>query len=305
MNKEFVAALPNKFVENTRTLCGERGEKWLNDLPDTIAELEKEWNITAAGHFRNLSYNYVANASLSDGTPAVIKVALPLNDVEIYGEAAYLQAIDGHGAVECLRFDRERQAVLLERITPGVNLRSECRKDRERAVGVGIDLLKRLLRPVPTEVDDYINLDDWFDGLRNSEGTAFPQDLAERALAFYAELSTDTGNTFLIHGDLHHDNILTAKREKFLAIDPKGMVGHVGYDIGVFLNHHRDWLDWDTRLDGKMDRAVTHFATAFDLEEVVVRKWAFCKMVLTWWWLFDEMPEMFSDELGFSDLWKV
>ncbi len=146
MNKEFVAALPNKFVENTRTLCGERGEKWLNDLPDTIAALEKEWNITAAGHFRNLSYNYVANASLSDGTPAVIKVALPLNDVEIYGEAAYLQAIDGHGAVECLRFDRERQAVLLDGITPGVNLRSECRKDRERAVGVGIDLLKRLLR---------------------------------------------------------------------------------------------------------------------------------------------------------------
>ena len=43
-----------------------------------------------------------------------------------------------------------------------------------------------------------------------------------------------------------------------------------------------------------MDRAVTHFATAFDLEEVVVRTWAFCKMVLTWWWLFDEMSAMFD-----------
>ena len=64
-------------------------------------------------------------------------------------------------------------------------------------------------------------------------------------------------------------------------------------------------LDWDTRLEGKLDGAITDFAAALDLEEVVIRRWAFCQMVLSWWWMFDEMPDTFGEELGLSDIWKV
>ncbi|HEX3101382.1 MAG TPA: hypothetical protein VHQ01_06320, partial [Pyrinomonadaceae bacterium] len=96
MNKEFRATLPPKFVENAISLCSERGEKWLDDLPTIIFELEESWSITAGKHFRNLSYNYVANAELPDGEPAVLKIALPLEDVEINGEAGYLRVVDGN-----------------------------------------------------------------------------------------------------------------------------------------------------------------------------------------------------------------
>ena len=305
MNKEFRSALPRKFVENTISLCGEKGEKWLDDLPKILAELESAWSVEIAGHFRNLSYNYVANAVFPDGKTAVAKVGLPLTDVEIFGEADYLSTLNGHGTVKLLNFDRDRQAVLLERVVPGANLRSTFKKDQPKAVDTAIRVLKRIMRPIPADTSDFIKLDDWFDGLKRATETAFPKEFAEKALAFYADLSKDTANTFLLHGDFHHDNILTATREPFLVIDPKGMVGHVGYDIGVFLNNHRDWLDWDTRLEGKLDRAVADFAAAFDLEETVVRKWAYCQMVLSWWWLFDEMPDIFGGELGLSDVWKV
>ena len=63
------------------------------------------------------------------------------------------------------------------------------------------------------------------------------------------------------------------------------MIGHVGYDMGVFLNNHHDWLEWNTRLEGKLDTAVAEFAVAFKLEEIVVRKWAFCQFntpILLW-----------------------
>jgi streptomycin 6-kinase len=305
MNKEFRATLPQKFVENTISLCGERGEKWLEGLPNIISSLEKSWSIAAGKHFRNLSYNYVANAQLSDGKSAVLKIGLPLNDVEIYGEASYLEILDGQGAAKLLQFDREREAVLLERLAPGANLKSVCKKNEPEAIKIAIRVLKRILRPVPDAPNDFIMLDDWFDGLNRARGTKFPQDYAERALRFYAELSKDTKNIFLLHGDLHHDNILSATREPFLVIDPKGIVGNVGYDIGVFLNNHHDWLDWDTRLEGKLDQAIADFAAAFDLEDAVIRKWAFCQMVLSWWWLFDEMPDTFGEELGLSDIWKV
>lgn len=305
MDKEFRATLPTKFVENTISLCGERGEKWFEHLPNIISELEGSWSITAGKHFRNLSYNYVANAELSDGKPAVLKIALPLSDVEIYGEAGYLRIVDGDGAAKLLRFDRERQAVLLERVYPGANLRSVFRKDQAGAVSASIRVLKHILRPVPENVDDFVKLNEWFDGLKRAAGTNFPKEYADRALEFYAELSQDRSNIFLLHGDLHHDNILSSNRGSFLVIDPKGMIGHVGYDMGVFLNNHHGWLDWDTRLAGKLDAAIAEFAAAFDLEQAVIRKWAFCQMVLSWWWTFDEMPGTFGEELGLSDIWDV
>ena len=305
MNKEFRATLPAKFVENTISLCGVRGENWLDDLPNTISTLEKSWSITAGSHFRNLSFNYVANAMLSDGKTAVLKIGLPLDAPEVFGEAAYLRVLDGQGAAWVLEFDGERQATLLERVAPGANLKSTCKKDQAEAVAIAIRMLKRVLRPVPEGPHEFIILDDWFDGLKRAKGTNFPQDYAEQALEYYAELSKDAKNIFLLHGDLHHDNILSATREPFLMIDPKGIIGHVGYDIGVFLNNHHDWLDWDTRLEGELDGAITDFAAALDLEEAVIRRWAFCQMVLSWWWMFDEMPDTFGEELGISDIWKV
>ena len=90
MDKEFRSMLPHKFVQNTIALCGERGKIWLETLPRIIADLEDSWSITAGKHFRNLSFNYVATATLLDGEPAVVKIGLPLDDVEIFGEAKYL-----------------------------------------------------------------------------------------------------------------------------------------------------------------------------------------------------------------------
>ncbi|MEP7076266.1 MAG: aminoglycoside phosphotransferase family protein [Acidobacteriota bacterium] len=305
MSNEPRSSLRTKFVENTIALCGEKGRVWLDELPELIASLEFKWAIKAEKHFRNLSYNYVANALLRNGKTAVLKIGLPLTDVEIYGEAAYLKSLDGAGTVKLLEFDRDKQAVLLERVSPGATLRSVCRKDQAGAVTIAVKSLKRVLKPVPNDVTDLISLDSWFDGLKRAIGAKFPQDYASKALDIYAELSADTKNIFLLHGDLHHDNILSATREPYLLIDPKGMIGHVGYDIGVFLNNHHDWLEWDTRLEGKLDRAVAEFASALDLEPPIIRKWAYCQMVLSWWWMFDEMPETFGEELGLSDVWKV
>ncbi len=304
--EQRISGVPSKkFVENTISLCGERGDRWLNDLPATIEALGRKWAFDAGSSFRDLSFNFVTNVILANGSEAVLKIGLPLTDVEIYGEAAYLRSLDGYGAVRLLEFDREFQAILLERIKPGENLKSICKRDQAEAVSIAIRILKRVIRPVPADKTEFIILDDWFDGLRRASGTTFPQEYAERALEFYSELCENSEKKFLLHGDLHHDNILSSDREPFFLIDPKGIIGHNGYDIGVFLNNHRDWLEWDTRLDGKLDQAVAAFALAFELDERIIGKWAYCQMVLSWWWMFDEMPEIFGDELGLTDIWKV
>ncbi len=60
----------------------------------------------------------------------------------------------------------------------------------------------------------------------------------------------------MLHGDLHHGNVLAAEREPWLVIDPKGVVGDPAYEPAVMLwNSHagvgaRDAAD---RLAARLD----------------------------------------------------
>lgn len=84
-----------------------------------------------------------------------------------------------------------------------------------------------------------------------------------KARRFYEQLSFASKHKFLIHDDLHHENILSAFREPFLAIDPKSIVGDIGYEISVFLNNHLWWLASDTNVQEKLSVAVRQFSEAF------------------------------------------
>ena len=97
MTVSFRDSLPPELVANTVALCGERGERWLKRLPELIRALERRWSITAGKHFPNIEYNYVAAAECEDGTSAVLKIGLPLENIEIYGEAKYLETLAGNG----------------------------------------------------------------------------------------------------------------------------------------------------------------------------------------------------------------
>ena len=39
----------------------------------------------------------------------------------------------------------------------------------------------------------------------------------------------------LLHGDLHHENILSVERQPWLAVDPKGMVAELAYETDALL----------------------------------------------------------------------
>ena len=63
----------------------------------------------------------------------------------------------------------------------------------------------------------------------------FPAALLDRAEAIARHLLASAPREVLLHGDFHHYNVLSADRAPWLAIDPKGMLGDPGYEIGPFL----------------------------------------------------------------------
>ncbi|GAA3384786.1 aminoglycoside phosphotransferase family protein [Cryptosporangium minutisporangium] len=62
-----------------------------------------------------------------------------------------------------------------------------------------------------------------------------PRALVERADRLFTELCDSATRRVVLHGDLHHDNVLRAERAPWLAIDPHGVVGDPGYDAGALL----------------------------------------------------------------------
>ena len=303
MNKNFISNLPERFTRNTLDLCGESGKKWLNELPHIIEEIEMKWSLDVEKPFPNLSYNFVAPCVCETGE-AVLKIALPLNNSEIYNEARFLQMADGEGAVKLLKIDESRRAILLERLSPGVNLKEVCREDDAEAVATAIKVMRKILKEPPKN-STFQRLEDWFKGFEKAANTKFPREFISKASGFYEELSADSKHKFLIHGDLHHENILSATRKPFLAIDPKGIIGEIGYEIAVFLNNHLWWLASEADIKEKLNAAVRQFSEAFEIEPRDLRKWAFAQMVLSAWWTFEENGENWKIDLALAEIWDL
>jgi streptomycin 6-kinase len=295
--------LPQKFVQTITSMFGDAGEKWLAQLPVLINEIAAEWRIEVAGHFANLSYHYVAPCLRPDGSDAVLKIGFPGEVLEFRNEVNTLRLYGGEGAVALFDHDDKRSTMLLEKISPGESLGNLCLENDEEAVKIAAGILKKIVRPVQADADFHL-LENWMGGFRRVGKTEFPQEVLAKARAYYRELSG--GNRkFLLHGDFHHENILSAGREPYLVIDPKGLIGEVGYDIGVFLNNHRNWLDGMDDIEAKLGSAIEHFAEGFGLTQKEIRKWAYVQMVLSAFWTFEENDERWQGELHKAEIWQV
>ena len=100
---------------------GEVGDAWLRELPDIIDELESSWSIVAGAPFMAGTDGYVAPAAGTDGTEAVLKIAIPSEDFQ--DKVEVLVAADGRGYVRLLKHDVLLGAMLQEHL--GISLLDE------------------------------------------------------------------------------------------------------------------------------------------------------------------------------------
>ena len=67
--------------------------------------------------------------------------------------------------------------------------------------------------------------------------------LVERAEHSVANFFSEDYVPMLIHGDLHHYNILIVGKYSWLAIDPKGVIGPAAYEVGPLLMNPLGFLN--------------------------------------------------------------
>jgi streptomycin 6-kinase len=304
-----ITKLPNLsagFIQTIQNTFEENGKRWLATLPALLDDASRRWHLTDIQPVPNLSYNFVAFAhslpsplGRGGGGEGEVVLKLGVPNRELTSEIAALQHYAGRGACRLLDADPEQGLLLLERLQPGHTLAGL--EDDVRATEIAADVIKNLWdcssdfsrRTTETVVTKFIHLKDWFAGferLRKRFGGKtgpFPEKLVETAELLSKDLLAENKDETLLHGDFHHFNVLESARG-WLAIDPKGVIGPRGYEVGpLLINPVPDFLN------GSNPRAQTEkrIAILFEMlgiERERIRAWGLCHAVLSAWWSIED-----------------
>ncbi|GAA1793378.1 streptomycin 6-kinase [Nocardioides hankookensis] len=279
-------ALPETFLAYAA-----RGPEWvafLDRLPALVADLVGEWELTVDGEPTHGYGAVVVPVHTPAGRPAVLKVGWP--HVEAEHEHLALQHWHGLGAVQLLRADPRRFALLLERLH-----REDLGDlwDVEACEVVGA-LYGRLHVPAPPQLRSLTSYAErWAAELDALPRDApLPRRLVEQAASLGRDLSRDEASTGrMIHTDLHYANVLAGDREPWLAIDPKPLDGDPHYEVAPML-----WNRWDELASaprGVRDGVRLRFHTLVDVagfDERRARDWVVVRMMVNALWRLQDPP---------------
>ena len=296
-------SLPDDFVRTQIELHGDAGRAWLDALPSILADCASAWNLTLEPPFPNLSYHYAAPARRVDGMPVVLKACAPTGEFAM--ESAALRVYDGRGAARLIEINHEREVMLLERCEPGTVLLDTA--EDAHATSIAAAVMRQLWTPIPPG-HPFPSVADWgqgFDRMRRHFGGGvgpFPAAIVEQATRLYCDLGNSAAPSVVLHGDLHHGNILDAGSRGWLAIDPKGLIGEPAYETGSFLRNNMP----DDLGSGEAKRLlvlrIDQFADELNLDRARIRDWALAQAVLSAWWRYVDHGHGWEPAIALAEL---
>lgn len=88
----------------------------------------------------------------------------------------------------------------------------------------------------------------------------------------------------LVHGDLHHDNVLNSNRDSWLAIDPKGIAAEPAYETGAMIRNPYDKMSRQPDLKSTLSRRIAILSEELGFDRQRILQWGFAQTVLSAVW---------------------
>lgn len=227
--------VPAVVARKART---EGAERWLDGLSGFVADLEREWSLAIGRPYVDATEAFVAEASLRDGTSAVIKLVVPRDGDAARREIAVLRATDGQGCARLLRHDANRGALLLERLGPSLHdLGLPIRRRHEILCAAAAQVWRAKPEAgLPTGA----NKGHWLRKHITTSWEDLDHPCSERAVDHALGCAArrvdahDDERAVLVHGDVHEWNALRAS-DGFKLVDPDGLRAEAEYDMGIVM----------------------------------------------------------------------
>jgi streptomycin 6-kinase len=298
--------LPENFARIQEDLLGDGAAAWLAGLPDVVTTCAERWDLTPGSYVEPLTYNYIVRVRLSSEDQAILKICTPGGDGggEYAGQAAALRLFDGRGAVRLLKSDPVNRVMLLECCEPGAMV--SAIEDDDAATAIAASVMQQLWHRVPPS-HPFPTVAKWGQGFArlraryNGGSGPLPAELVDQAEHLYVELVRSTAQPVVLHGDLHHDNVLSAARQPWLAIDPKGVVGDPAYETSTFIRNQLPEPPAGAETARLLRRRIDQLSEQLNLDRARVRGWALAVTVLAAWENIEDHGRGWEDKIAIAD----
>jgi streptomycin 6-kinase len=269
--------MPSNLVAADESSARDQKVAWMMALPEKVKTLSRRWSLNVGPPFQPGGRTaWVAPACDAANSDVVLKVGW------LHTEAAHevdgLREWDGEGVVriyESAEFD-DTIAMVIERCVPGTSLADRPEFDQDVVVAA---LLSRLWREPPHGHPFrplQVMCDHWADAFERKIALSehgLDSGLARDGIALLRSLPASAERNVLLCTDLHAENVLAARREPWLVIDPKPYVGDPTYDP---LQH---MLNCDERLLADPRGLGLRMADLLDLDGERLLLWLFARCV--------------------------
>ncbi|AJW79725.1 aminoglycoside phosphotransferase family protein [Clavibacter michiganensis] len=265
----------------------------MTDADAALERLLERWRLDPDGPSVRTASSVIAPVR-RDGAPLMLKV--PLVEEERRG-GRLMAAWAGRGAAPVLASDADGTVLMARADDPGILVReasadgpdADARDDGATRILARAAARLHRVPPEPRVVAEAVPLEVWFRELVAPE-RPLPRSL-DRGAAVARELLAGPGPTAVLHGDIHHGNVLhfgggssdggDDSDDAWRAIDPKALVGAPGFDTAnVFANPTPAIALRPGRL-ARRARVVAE-ETGADLDAVLAWAEAWCALSAAW-----------------------
>jgi streptomycin 6-kinase len=182
-------------------------------------------------------------------------------------------------------------------------------KDDEQATRIAAGAMKALWIPVPDGYP-FSTMADWaeeFGQIRSRFRDRFcplPERTIDRTEALFADLLASEGTRCLLHGDLHHFNILSVREAGSLgwrAIDPFGVVGEREVEVGAFMKNPDLTLPFTLEIRRKLSRRLDVFREELGLDLQRLIAWSSVYAAVSAWWTISSEADGWQVDAALAD----
>ena len=250
--------LSSQFEQTICSIHGLKGKQWLLNLPRLIEKLAKRWQLVELKPVPNLSYNYVLSGWQQE-MPIILK--LSVEQTELTREVNALHAFKAYGAVTVLV--KESGAVLLQRVLSGYSLKQSASSSTIPSIEIACAVMQKLHQAPLPQITLFPHILDLLSSLDNAWD--LPGQYLQKARQLKQLLINTQPTYVLLHGDLHHNNII-ANGSNWNVIDPKGIIGWPINEVWAFVMD----IAKDTQ----------YVSDYFNFDVTTVRQWYFVQVML-------------------------
>jgi streptomycin 6-kinase len=280
-------SIPGYFEEKVLRTFHDKGKAWLEELPGLLEEYTGRWQLTNCRVAENLSIQFICFAQSPKYGEVVLKTGVP--HLEVFTGMDALELYSGRYVCRLYEMDREKGALLLERIIPGSLLREEPDFMIRTAAATG--LVQKLPIHIsgnhgfPTFEEQMIKA---FNRVRmeNRAGEEFISMLSV-AQTLHERIKLLNRPMMLLHGDLHHENILKDASGEWKVIDPQRRIGPQCLESGRYLLNEWAWFNGRENIQ-RMTQCIEAFAASLGETGETIASCAFLDCALAHCWSLED-----------------